>query len=99
MLGDQAQPVDLELGITQRAVMRVLRRLESITVDEAGAIAHAGRGKHTVDERCGFCGPDGDPILQALERRGLIERGRDGVARLPQPAVPVVDVDPFPEGY
>lgn len=101
MLADGAQPVDQHLGVTQRAVMRVLRRVGTLTVDEAGAIAHAGRGKHAVDERCGWCAPDGAPIVRALLERGLAEKNPAGGIRLPQPpaASRADDVDPFPEGF
>ena len=86
----------------QRAVIRVLRRCETMSKDEAGAIAHAGRGRHPVDERCMWCGVDGDGILASLIARGLAERAPEGGAQLPRPAErppACANPDPFPEGY
>lgn len=85
LLGDAAQPVDDELGAVQRAVMRVIRRTTTMSWDEAGAIAHAHRGKHTIDERCEFCGTDGATVLESLIRRELVEPHRYGFVRLPVP--------------
>lgn len=100
LLADGAQPDDAELGVTQRAVMRVLRRVETLTDDEAGAIAHAGRSRHTADERCGFCGVDGRLILRSLATRGLAEPFPGGVRMLcPKPAAVPDDTDPFPPGF
>lgn len=83
LLGDNAQPVDDELGVAQRAVMRVIRRLGTMSWDEAGAIVHAGRGQHGVDDRCEFCGTDGATLCESLVRRGLVEAHRHGYVRLP----------------
>lgn len=100
ILGDAAQPVDDELGVTQRAVMRELRRVAVVTRDEAGAIAHANRGKHAVDERCRYCGVDGAPILAALVKRGLAEKANGGVTLpRPKPVAAPDDTDPFPPGF
>jgi hypothetical protein len=84
ILGDHAQPTDLQLGPVQRECMRALRELGSLARDEAGALAHEHRGKHHRDDRCVFCGPDGADILKTLARRCLIEREAvSGDARLP----------------
>lgn len=85
LLGDKAQPTDDELGPVQRATIRVLRRQGNITRDEAGAISHAHRGRHTVDERCQFCGTDGALLLESLVKRGLAEYiRRTGDVRTPE---------------
>jgi hypothetical protein len=97
ILGTADQPTDLELGVTQRAVMRVLRRLGELSRDEVGAIVHAGRGKHSVDDRCMWCGVDADGVIESLEHRSLVTR-ESGVVRLaqPAPAEPVQSTDDIP---
>ena len=101
LLGDVAQPVDDELGPVQRAVMRVIRRTNTMSWDEAGAIAHCHRGKHTVDERCEFCGTDGATLLESLIRRKLVEPAGHGHVRITvaklREARP--DHDVWPEGF
>jgi hypothetical protein len=101
LLGDQAQPVDDELGPVQKAVMRVIRRTETLSWDEAGAISHAHRGKHSVDDRCMFCGTDGANVCESLIRRGLVEPAKHGFVRLPTPKLPEArpDRDQWPEGF
>jgi hypothetical protein len=83
LLGDTAQPEDGELGPVQRAVMRVIRRTETMSWDEAGAIAHCHSGKHGVDERCLDCGQDGARLIESLIRRKLVEPSQHGFVRLP----------------
>jgi hypothetical protein len=83
LLGERTQPADLHLGPLQREVMEFVRAHETISKDEAGQIAHARRGKHGADELCAFCSIDGAPILKSLRDRGLLEKRRDGLARLP----------------
>jgi predicted transcriptional regulator of viral defense system len=90
LFGDD-RPDDLALGIIQRAVVRKMRRLGPMFVDEIGAVAHVGRGRHSVDEVCRFCGIDGQQIAEALWRRGLIERAPEGAYRI-RPSVPATGV-------
>lgn len=102
LLGDTAQPQDDELGPVQREVMRVIRRTETLSWDEAGAIAHHQAGKHGVDERCMFCGQDGCRLLESLIRRKLVEANRHGHVRLPTTPTPPEarpDRDQWPEGF
>lgn len=80
LFGDD-RPEDLDLGVAQRAVIRKLRRLGSLDRAEVGAIVHAGRGKHSIDEVCPFCGDDGDDVIESLTLRRLVEQGPDGVIR------------------
>lgn len=47
---------------------------DGCSLDEIGAAIHAARGKHTVDEVCKWCGPDGRDIMRALERKGTVEK-------------------------
>lgn len=99
MLGTEDLPEDLDLGLVQREVMRELRRLGTITRDEAGAIAHSLRHKHGADERCAFCGIDGTHVLQSLLKRRLVEKSVNGAVRLPQPLTGSADFGEFPEGF
>jgi hypothetical protein len=79
--GDTAQPEDDALGPVQRAAMRVIRRLGTMSRAEAGAIACAHRGRHSVDETCEFCGQDGARLLESLIRRELVEPAGHGHVR------------------
>jgi hypothetical protein len=84
LLGAPDQPCDLDLGTAQRAVLRELRRLGTITRPEAGAVVHAGRGKHAAGDTCVFCPGHGALVLESLIRRGLAEAGPDGSVQLPR---------------
>lgn len=84
LLNAPDQPDDLDLGPVQREVMRFVRERGSISKDEAGALEHAHRGKHSADERCAFCSIDGAPILRALVQRGRLAKRPDGSAGLPE---------------
>jgi hypothetical protein len=81
LLGDQAQPVDEQLGPVQREAMRVIRRTGTMSRAEAGAIACAHRGRHSVDETCEWCGTNGALLLESLIRRGLVEPALYGDVR------------------
>lgn len=74
----------LRLGPAQQAVMAALQEHGSLTMDEAGSVIHALRGKHPADATCAFCGPDGRAVLRSLKRRGLLSMDPDGVARTPR---------------
>lgn len=84
LLGESDQPIDIELGVVQREVMRFARACGTVSKDEAGAIAHNHRGKHGIDERCAFCAIDGTPLLRALMERGRLVKRPDGGAGLPE---------------
>lgn len=101
LLGDQAQPVDDELGVVQREAMRELRRLGTLSRAEAGAIAHEHRGKHGRTETCMWCATDGALLLESLIRRQLAEAAPGGDARLPTPKQPqaLQDRDQWPAGF
>lgn len=73
------------LGPTQRAVLDELERLGNLSRDEAGAISHERRGKHSRDQRCAHCAMDGRIILASLVKRHLAERGAEGMFQLPHP--------------
>jgi hypothetical protein len=84
LLGEPTDPADLELGPTQRLVVRALRELRTLTSDEAGAIAHEQRRKHGRHDRCAYCAIDGHPILDRLIQLGHAERGAEGAVQLPR---------------
>jgi hypothetical protein len=98
LLGDQAQPADEQLGSMQREVIRFVRQHGTVSRDEVGAVIHAHRGRHTVDQTCQWCAVDAAPLLRALARRGLIERRRDGLVQLPDPK-PQSGPGDLPEGF
>lgn len=82
LLGDQAQPEDDTLGPVQRAAMRIIRRTGTMSRAEAGAIACAHRGRHTVEETCEWCGTNGALLLESLIRRKLVVPALGGDVRL-----------------
>lgn len=96
LLGTPDLPEDLDLGSVQRLVIRFVREHGSISKDEAGAIAHQHRGRHSADERCAFCSIDGEDLLAALARRRQVERGAEGDAQLPRARRGAGDL---PEGF
>lgn len=98
LLGEPDRPEDLLLGVGQREVMRFLREHETVTRDEAGAIAHERRGKHSRDELCAFCSIDGALLLESLAKRGFVERAADGAVQLPRATAPSLQGD-LPEGF
>lgn len=62
----------------QAAVLQAVQAagLDGLHADEAGAVAHAlkeGRWRHGRDERCAFCGSDGNAILRRLRTLGLVK--------------------------
>lgn len=102
LLGGVERPEDDQLGPVQRAALRVLRRLGTLHRDEAGAIAHAHRGKHGVDERCAYCSTDGAVLLESLVRRRQAERAPEGAVQLPRPRTDSPGLQgpgDLPEGY
>jgi hypothetical protein len=98
LLGEPDQPEDDDLGPVQKAAMRVIRRAGSMSRDEAGAIAHANRGRHDADERCAFCGTDGAQLLESLIRRKLVEPAPGGMVQLPR-AVRTAEPAELPPGH
>lgn len=70
-----------QLGPSQRAVLEALIDRRWLTDDEAGAVAHSTRGKHTEDTRCDHCGRDGSRLIESLIARGLAFRQRGGITK------------------
>jgi hypothetical protein len=64
------------LGPAQLEVLVALRELGRLDDDEAGAIIHERRGKHTRDVRCTYCSQDGKHVLASLRGHGLAKRKR-----------------------
>lgn len=59
----------------QDAVLELLaQHVDGISLDEAGAAAHASSGKHAIDDLCAYCSIDGRAIIRALERKGTVEK-------------------------
>lgn len=70
LFGGETPLDDLALPATLRLLAERERRLiDPLTGDEAGAILHARRGKHSEDTRCEFCVPDGVHALKQLRER------------------------------
>lgn len=84
------EPVERPRAPRQDAVLELLaQHPDGVSVDEAGAAAHASAGKHNPDSICKWCGPDGRAILRSLERKGLVRRTGNG-----QFTLKTVDVNP-----
>jgi hypothetical protein len=64
------------LGPAQLAVLTALRELGRLDDDEAGAIVHERRGKHSRDTRCTYCTVDGRHVLTSLRAHGLAKQRR-----------------------
>lgn len=74
----------------------------TLTVDEAGALVHARRGKHPADARCDYCAIDGAGALARLRERGDSPgpggRQERSTPRLADtPAGPALTRDPEPD--
>lgn len=68
-------PASPKLTDRQRAVLDALTAAGAFGVDadQAGAIAHelkTGRWRHSRDDRCEYCGRDGNQILSRLRDLG-----------------------------
>lgn len=67
IFGDTIPLQELELTGHVRALADHERQTgQRLTADEAGALIHERRGKHTVDERCPWCTADGTAVLIQL---------------------------------
>jgi hypothetical protein len=80
------EPAPPRLTERQRAVRDALQAAgqDGLDADQAGAIAHTlkeGRWAHSKDERCQFCGKDGQAILRRLAELGLARYRRADRAR------------------
>lgn len=86
----------------QDAVLELLAlHPDGISVDEAGAAAHASSGKHSIEELCAYCSIDGKSILRALERKGVIEKSSvvgKWIVKVDRPAEGAAFGE-FPEGF
>lgn len=72
-------PADGNLTVRQALALAALRRTrDGMPADELGAILHSANGKHTADNRCGFCLTDGRSVASALRKRGLTVRRVSG---------------------
>ena len=86
----------------QDAVLQLLaQHADGISLDEAGAAAHASAGKHPIDELCAYCSIDGRDIMRALERKGAVEKSSvvgKYVLKVDRPAGGA-SFGEFPEGF
>lgn len=77
---------ELELaGHSRRLAQAEREQGQKLTADEAGALVHAARGKHDVDERCQWCQEDGTQALITLNthRHRIAERERKNAEEQP----------------
>ncbi len=73
---------DEGLTLVQREIAEEQRRIGGrVSADEAGAIVHELRGRHSRSERCLHCARDGRDVL-----RLLVEKHREAVPYNEMPA-------------
>ena len=96
---------DERLGPRQSIVIEAIREQGYLTDDEAGALVHAHKGKHSDELRCSYCTLDGKAVLVSLRKRKLVVRRHSGEWTLPgrnpsvRPAEGSVPYNEFPPGY
>lgn len=92
-----AGPADGALTDNQRAIYNAIGT--GMTASEAGALLHSRRAVHPASDRCQFCRGEGNALLQALRKRQLVKRRRNGtwqLVRSPPGLLPgQTDVVPF----
>lgn len=64
------------LGPAQQAVLEELQEFGRLDDDEAGAILHERRDKHSRDTRCEWCARDGRDVLKSLRGHKLAKEKR-----------------------
>jgi hypothetical protein len=52
---------------------------DGLAADEVGAMLHARRDKHDAGVRCQWCSSEGQSVLRALRKKGLVRRKRGGL--------------------
>jgi hypothetical protein len=96
-------PAGQRFGPRQQLVFNALAE-RTLTDDEAGAIIHADRGNHDVDDRCRWCARDGRTVLASIRRHGLVVRRRTGQWERTDVTLPAAEIetpgyDVLPEGF
>lgn len=83
-----------------RALEIVQQHPAGIHADELGAILHEEHHRHSRDQRCQFDGANGNSILKALRKKGLVRyrRGRDFTAGHWEATTPAAQPEPEPAG-
>jgi hypothetical protein len=71
LFGETVAVGEDKLGPNQRAVLAAIRERGRLSKDEAGALLHERRGKHSAELRCEWCATDGADVLASLRRRGF----------------------------
>jgi len=84
-LGGSEHPAGVRLTIRQQAALEFISQHQPAASDVLGAFLHwrrriEGGYGHDADTRCGYCGEDGLHAAQALARKGLVRRSREGWA-------------------
>lgn len=68
-------PAEPKLTARQQAVLEIVRAagIDGVDAADAGALAHTMKERpHGLDQRCEFCGKDGQRILGRLREFGLV---------------------------
>lgn len=100
LLGGETPIEPVKLGRRQQLILDALARSHPapLTVDEAGALIHAARGKHTMDTRCDWCSKEGQDVLRRLSQLGhaIRRRGAGGYTLRSAPATHSHDAGEIP---
>lgn len=81
LFGGETPVEELALGPVQKLLAKRERELEGLdplAADEAGAIVHAHRGKHSEDTQCAYCAVDGADALARLHARLPLDERASG---------------------
>lgn len=75
-LDGQIEAPAVKLTGRQRFALEVIDRLGPVASDELGAHLHERRARHGVDERCRWCGQEGNAAGRELRTKGFVKLRR-----------------------
>lgn len=92
-------PIEAPKPLTRAQAVLAAFNPEGIEASEAGAVAHAHTGRHSVSERCKWCGVDGRTLLKELAKSGLAVENRGRQLWYSVVAIPQVESLGFPPDF
>lgn len=105
--GFAATPAGRALTPRQQHALETIAKLQPVASDELGAHLCSWAGKHTIDHRCPWDGPNGRQVGDALKAKGLVRYRRGAGWTLPDyrpgdhlpSSQNATGPDGFPEGF